>query len=74
MSNRLGGEQGMCMVLPAVFSVVIVVVSLAVGLISRRFIKEPDNPIEEIAEEVIKKEIGIDIDLSPDSPEDKESK
>lgn len=62
------------MAIAAILSVVIVVVSLAVGLISRRFIKEPDNPIEEIAEEVIKKEIGIDIDLSPDSPEDKENK
>ena len=64
----------MCMVLPAVFSVLIVAVSLTVGLVSRRFIKKSDNPIEEIAEEVIKQETGMDIDLSPDSPEDKENK
>lgn len=59
------------MAIAAILSVVIVVVSLTVGLVSRRFIKKSDNPIEEIAEEVIKQETGMDIDLSPDSPEDK---
>ncbi len=28
-----------------------------------------DNPVEEIAEEIIKKETGIDVDLSPTTPE-----
>lgn len=62
------------MAIAAILSIVIVAISLTVGLVSRRFIKKPDNPIEEIAEEVIKEETGVDIDLSPDSPEDKESK
>lgn len=33
-----------------------------------------DNPVEEKCEEVIKKETGLDIDLTPKTPEDKESK
>jgi hypothetical protein len=28
-----------------------------------------DNPVEEVAEEIIKVETGLDIDLSPNSPE-----
>lgn len=31
----------------------------------------PDNPLEEIAESVIEKETGINIDLTPKTPEDK---
>lgn len=30
-----------------------------------------DNAIEEIAEDVIEKQIGVDVDLSPGSPEKK---
>jgi ABC-type glycerol-3-phosphate transport system substrate-binding protein len=30
-----------------------------------------DNPIEELSEELIKKNVGIDIDLTPNSKEDK---
>jgi hypothetical protein len=36
-----------------------------------------DNPIEEVAEEIIEATIGVDVDLTPDSPEnstDKEEK
>lgn len=32
---------------------------------------KPDNPIEQVAEEVIKDETGVTIDLSPDSQEEK---
>ncbi len=40
------------------------------ALIYKQVTKAPDdNPIEEIAEEVIEKETGVDIDLSPNSPE-----
>lgn len=28
-----------------------------------------DNPIEEIGEQIIKQETGLDLDLSPNSPE-----
>ena len=33
---------------------------------------QPDNPVEEVVEDVIKHETGADIDLSPESPENKE--
>ena len=61
------------MAIAALISVIIVTVSLTVGLVSRHFIKKDDNPIEELAEEIIKQETGIDIDLSPDSPEEKDA-
>lgn len=32
---------------------------------------KPDNPVEQIAEEVIKMETDIDIDLSPENKESK---
>lgn len=35
------------------------------------FKAKEDNKIEEMAEEVIKKQTGIDVDLSPSSPEKK---
>lgn len=40
-----------------------------VGVVSRFFMPD-DNPIEEIAEEVIKEYTGVEVDLSPESPED----
>lgn len=48
--------------------VAIVVVAAAVGIASQFFLSA-DNPIEEIAEEVIKVETGVDVDLSPGSHE-----
>ncbi len=40
------------------------------ALIYKQVTKAPDdNPIEEIAEEIIKKETGADVDLSPSTPE-----
>lgn len=32
---------------------------------------KPDNPVEEIAEAVIKQETGVVVDLSPDSDDNK---
>lgn len=47
--------------------------AVLIGLSSVYFLKmKSDNPIEEIAEEVIKNETGADVDLSPTSPEKKE--
>jgi hypothetical protein len=31
----------------------------------------PDNPIEEISEDILKHETGIDIDFTPSTPEKK---
>jgi hypothetical protein len=47
---------------------IIILISLIIGFGSI-FLLGNDNPIEEIAEKVIEKETGIDIDLTPASPE-----
>lgn len=49
---------------------VIVGLAMLIGVGSRLFLKD-DNVIEEVAEEMIKEKTGLDIDLSPKSPEDK---
>ena len=46
----------------------ILVVALIAGYASSKFLGE-DNAIEEAAEEVIESQIGVDIDLTPDSKE-----
>lgn len=50
--------------------IIIVIISIvtAVGIISTHFLG-PDNPVEEVAEEIIKEETGLNIDLSPKSAE-----
>lgn len=55
-----------------VWKMIIVVSAIVIGVGSRFVWKrlKHDNPIEEIAEEVIRKETGLDIDLTPTSPED----
>lgn len=50
---------------------IIVIIAAVIGIGSIAYFKKDDNPIEEIAEEVIKEEIGKEIDLSPKSPEKK---
>ncbi len=46
----------------------IVLLAVIIGLGSIYFLGN-DNPIEEISEEIIKEEIGLDVDLSPDTSE-----
>jgi hypothetical protein len=47
---------------------IIVAAALVVGLGSAYVFKmKQDNPIEQISEEVIKEETGVDIDLTPTS-------
>lgn len=50
--------------------VLIVVISLCVigGVASKHFLG-PDNPVEETAEDIIRDQTGLDIDLSPSTPE-----
>jgi hypothetical protein len=50
---------------------IIVIVAAVIGIGSVVYFKSDDNPVEEIAEEVIKNEIGKEVDLSPKSPEKK---
>lgn len=52
----------------------IVLAILAVGgLVSIKFLGQ-DNPVEEAVEEIIKNQTGLDIDLSPETKETKDSK
>lgn len=47
----------------------IVIAAIIIGLLSSRFLFQ-DNPIEETSEEIIKKETGVDIDLTPATSEE----
>lgn len=50
-------------------AIAIAAVAAVVGLASFFITKKQDNPIEEACEEMIKHQIGIDIDLTPGSRE-----
>lgn len=50
------------------FKIIIVIICLVGALLSVWVFKMgDDNPIEQLAEEVIKEEIGVDIDFTPKS-------
>lgn len=52
----------------AVFGIVFV--AIMSNIVYKKVTRAPDdNPVEELAEDVIRKEVGVDIDLSPLSPE-----
>jgi hypothetical protein len=51
-----------------IFTVILVGAAAAIGLASYYFLGA-DNAIEEEAEKIIKDETGLNIDLSPGSPE-----
>jgi len=55
-----------------VIGIILVIATIVTGIASRFIFKKTDNPVEEIAEEIIENETGYSIDLSPDTP-DKES-
>lgn len=44
---------------------------VVLGGLSTKFFKD-DNPIEEACEEIIKEVTGVEIDLTPESPENNE--
>lgn len=46
----------------------IIAAAIIIGLLSAYFWYQ-DNPVEEISEEVIEEQTGINIDLSPETPE-----
>ena len=47
--------------------IIIVAAAVTVGVASRFLFKKTDNVIEEIAEDIIEKQTGYDVDLSPDT-------
>lgn len=52
------------------YKYMILILAVIIGLTSVYFYGD-DNVIEEVSEEIIKAESGLDIDLSPSSPENK---
>jgi len=56
-----------------IIGIIVVASAVVVGVASRFLFKKSDNIVEEVAEKVIKEKTGYDIDLSPDTPEKKES-
>ena len=55
---------------PATIAAICTVLATIIGIGSYQYYKLPqDNIVEEVCEEVIKKETGADIDLSPESKE-----
>ena len=56
--------------IPGLIKAIIVAVSVIIGVGTTLFFKmKPDNPVEEVAEVVIKNETGVDVDLTPSTPE-----
>lgn len=55
-----------------IFKAILIGISLAVATLSSLGVLKwrHDNKVEELAEEIVKAETGLDIDLSPDSPEE----
>lgn len=53
-----------------VIIVVVVITAFVVGMLSTKVLG-PDNPVEEVAEDVIEAETGMHVDLTPKSPEKK---
>ena len=60
------------------FNLIVYGFVMLIGLlgIGSRFVpgSKPDNQVEEACEEVIKKQTGFDIDLSPSTPEHDDEK
>lgn len=58
-----------------ILKIAVVAIAAAIGIGYTYFFKQPDdNPVEEAAEKVIKDQTDVDVDLTPSSPEQKESK
>ena len=49
-----------------IIMIVIVAVVAIAGIVSVKYLG-PDNPVEKVAEEIIKDETGVDINLTPTS-------
>ncbi len=61
------------MVFGAIIKIVLLAGAIIVGIGSVAFFKlKKDNIVEEIAEDIIEDQTGIEIDLSPDTPENEQ--
>lgn len=48
---------------------IVVISACAIGGAISGYFWYQDNPVEEVAEEIIKNQTGIDVDLTPTTPE-----
>lgn len=68
-STRLTKDEKMILKDGGLLVLTIIIIAAAIGYGAAKYTKKDDGPIEEAAEQVIKNQIGIDIDLTPDSKE-----
>lgn len=55
-----------------ILKIAVVAIAATIGVGYTYFLGKPhDNPVEEASETVIKEQTGVDIDLTPQSPEKK---
>lgn len=55
------------MAIPLIAKIIIITGSVIIGVASTLIFKlKKDNPVEQVAEEVIKEETGVSIDLTPE--------
>lgn len=52
-----------------IIGAIIIGVATLVGIASRWIFKKTDNVVEEVTEQIIRKQTGYTIDLSPDTPD-----
>lgn len=57
------------MILREIASIIIVAVIAIIGIGSAVVFNKPDNPVEETSEVLIESLSGVDLDLTPGSPE-----
>lgn len=54
-----------------IITIMLVAICAGTGYSTFKYLKmDQDNQVEEFCEEIIEKQIGIDIDLSPETPEE----
>lgn len=51
--------------------IIIVATAVTIGWASGQWSQEEDGPVEEAMEKIIENQIGLDVDLTPCSPEKK---
>lgn len=61
--NKIKGEASLLLAF-------IIIACTLVGVGTFLFTKKPETPLEEVAEAILFNQTGIDVDFSPDSPEE----
>ena len=56
----------------SILVIIAVAIVVTMGIAAKLITKKDDTPIEELAEELIYQELGVNIDLTPGSKEEKQ--